>query len=288
MLLYLALIAGCFGTVLIAWQSIVNRTTLTYSALFFVFLGAVGTIYVTFDSSKSTDDLLKKSSKISQLSLQLYSSSVRLAASQIELKKRADIQANAQELLRKKSDEIAILNGRIAESQRMLREQNNEISARNKVIAESVTGREGGGEVSFGRPDRNNVVVIQILNDSKYPLYDVDLLINDSDEMIKYITSSPNRTYSEFVSAKSKFESVYKIGNIPPNSVNFWLFTIPQEADSRNFIVQTSARSGRTHTELKYKKVNKEWKYVGRTLVNGKFTEFGDSDFPKDENGKVW
>jgi hypothetical protein len=73
-ILYIALvfvIIGYLGAVLVAWQSIAKRDHITYIALIFVLLGAAGAIWVTIDTSRTTDQLVKKSDEIASLNREI-------------------------------------------------------------------------------------------------------------------------------------------------------------------------------------------------------------------------
>ena len=168
-LLYIALIfviIGYLGTVLIAWQSIAKRDHVTYISLVFILLGAAGAIWITIDTSRTTDKLVI--------------SSGLLANSQIELRKKADDQTESQQLLRKKSDEIALLNREIANNQRKLSEKSDDISNLNKTIAATVTGGESfcflSPDLAFGKI---NTIDFYLMTHGKYPLYDVFIRIWD-------------------------------------------------------------------------------------------------------------
>lgn len=292
-MLYLAiclLILGYLGTTLIAWQSIAKRDFLTYTALILVLLGAVGAIWITVDTSRTADQLVAKSNKISELSLKLYSSSMQLADTQQKLRTIADNQTESQLLLRKKSDEIALLNRDIAENQRQLRKKSDEIAVINQNIVAQVTGGDSHGELLAFYPGKDNIVDIFFLNDGKYPLYDVSISIKDREKTVENYVANKSRhlgSLAEFVNINKDAVNTFNIGNIGPNqSKQLWL-TIPN-TDKRSYFITIVARNGIIEYSLSYRKIEGNWKMALRgTGNNGVLKEYYDPDFPRDNNGNI-
>jgi hypothetical protein len=81
---HLCIIIGYLGTVCIAWQSIEKqkRNYLTYASVICILLGAFGVLRVMNESDQTSNQLVKKSDKISELSLKLYSTSKQVVETQ--------------------------------------------------------------------------------------------------------------------------------------------------------------------------------------------------------------
>ncbi len=287
-ILYIALvfvIIGYLGTVLIAWQSISERDHVTYIALIFVLLGAAGAIWVTIDSSRTTDQLVIKSGKISELAL--------------ELKKKADDQAESQQLLRKRSDEIASLNREVANNQRKLREKSDEIANLYKTIAPSITGGDYYGELTVYPPNGENEVYFTFRNAGKYPLYDVRVNIEDEEKVSEVLgplfysiekrrsTSNPV-SIPEWHRTRQQASTTITLGDTGLNhAIDFGPIVIPN-TDDRDYRITILARNGFMVKLVKFKKIEGKWKMVIRDLIDGKtFKEYGDTDFPKNKEGKI-
>jgi len=282
-LLYLALIAGCLGSLFIAWQSATPRNWVTYLSLVFVLLGAAGTIWVTSDSDKSTKVIIDKSNKISELSLNLYSLTMKLSQTQNELKNKAVAQADIQQILRSKSDEIADLNRKIADSQIKLGQQNEKLSLQNKATVDSVTGGDYNGSLEVMVIGQENLVEISYINEGKFTLYDAILEIEDLDitnEILqpvfdKFTTSKsqiPMMTAS--YNAKAKATSLIDIGNLAPGRGQRTVLSLPETA-SRHYVIYARARNGQTTLSLTMKRVGRTWKSTWTEYKNGKITRQG-------------
>ena len=269
-LLYIALIfviIGYLGTVLIAWQSIAKRDHVTYISLIFILLGAAGAIWITIDTSRTTDKLVI--------------SSGLLADSQIELRKKADDQTESQQLLRKKSDEIALLNREIANNQRKLSEKSDDISNLNKTIAATVTG---GESFCFLSPDpafgKINTINFSLMTHGKYPLYDVFIRIWDDNCLEGFDSGKIVETQEEWSKTENKIIEHMrqclihqeKVGTFSPkNDVNIMdspliSCTIPKGIDldkySQKYTVDISARNGHYVQNITITVRNKKYYHI--------------------------
>lgn len=295
--LYLALLLGYLGTVLIAWESIPKRSPLTYASLILVLIGSGAAMYVTYDSNQTTDELLSKSKKISELSLKLYSSSSSLAESQRQLRIKADNQTDIQVKLREKSDEIAHLNHEIAKSQTILRIKSDEIATLNKHITNSVTGGEYQGELSVFEPDENNLLLVEFWNKGNYPLYDVTLNIHDLDRAVEVFKDFENNidtkkrgfSFAYFQETRQKAIIKVEIGNVSPHTTIHLPTLIVPNTERQRIDFEIIARNGSARKQVRFVKVNGKWKGARRDVINGKIVgQQVDKGFSADGSGSIW
>lgn len=284
-MIYLALslvIFGYLGTVLIAWQSIPKRNLLTYLALLLVLLGAVGAIWITVDSSRTSDIVVEKSDTISQLSLKLYSSSSMISKSQTQLRIKADEQVKLQQRLIEKSEAIARLYKKMALDQVKLQNKSDEISELNKILSGQVTGGDFNGHLVIYRPNANNAVDIKFSNRGKYPLHNVILYIQDYNYIEELFSNDQPITNFNFFKRKAVW-----VGSLKPSSATFHELVVPN-VDKRSYYISAEALNGRILIFVTFRRINDKWAMAQRELDSaGTSKESVDADFPRDAFGNV-
>lgn len=266
---YLAIclvIIGYFGSALIAWQSVPQRTLITYLALICACLGTVGAILITIDSSQTTDKLITKNEQISKLSLQLYSSSKQLQV---------------------KSDQIAQLYNKLAETQEKLRIKSEKLSEMSLQSLYSITG---GDSYCFVVPSllkgvnsqkqwvsRKELAIVHV---GKYPLYDVQLSFTD-------VSKHNFVTIDDIVNSKL----VANLGNLSPGLIRHIPELTYPSSNEAHYRFTFATRSGMIYEDLLLKKQQQDWAYalrVYKSSASGKKILFEKSkNFPLNNKGTI-
>ncbi|MFA5180649.1 MAG: hypothetical protein WC405_04965 [Syntrophales bacterium] len=139
----------------------------------------------------------------------------KIAESQLDLREKAENQAEVQRQLRQKSEEIAELNKDIAAAQRDLRKKSEEIAELNKDIAATVTGGDSYCHIDIYRPGKlSNIVDLMLMHEGKYPSYDVTIKIDDVEKMLNMFKSEErkgNIPYSSMTEAFTMMAQSSKI-----------------------------------------------------------------------------
>lgn len=232
-------------------------------------------------------ELRKKSDEIAALNQ-------TIAESQKDLREKADVQAQAQTQLRQKSEEIADLNRLIANAQVELRKRSDEVAELNKQIAFSVTGGDSYCYVLLPDPVANNARIV-VIQQGKYPLYDVSIRIVDINKFEEVKRQFPTLTFDNIKLS----ETLISAGNLSPGQaiiVNDPVRLL--NADKLSFNIFIFARSGRFTEQLRLIKVEGVWKTAMRVEKDNNSDENPnapstllkeqiDPDFPRNEDGTV-
>lgn len=247
------LILGYFGTVIIAWQSISRRTPITYMAIVFICLGALGAIWIVIDSSRSSELLQKKTEEVAILNQEI---------------------SNNQKELRNKSDEIAELNrvstATITGGDSFCYVVLFPTSPR---IINIVVINEG----SYPMYD----VDIRIVDLKKF-----NQIVNDIEN--RNIPASID-TFSAFEKADTNIH----IGNLPPKMATKrkMLFEKPVNFNNVDFNIFISARNGSFTELLRIRNVNDTWKRAFKVFKTGNkeviLKESVDPGFPQGVDGQI-
>lgn len=176
-----------------------------------------------------------------------------------------------------------------------LRSKTEEISELNKTIAATVTGGDSYCYFSPNRPNpKTNIVDLQLLNEGKYPLYDVQAKINDlekSDAILKEGIEKNELPLGSETERNAKFSpatTVIQVGNITPSTQLSYGGLVLPATGKQSYIINITARNGYIVQRLSYRQVNGIWKIASQVSFKGNIVkEQIEADYPRDSEGKV-
>jgi hypothetical protein len=164
-----------------------------------------------------------------------------------------------------------------------LNDKNNEIIALQDQQIKAITG---GNSYPYVMPTfrGDGKVSMLLMNQGKYPLYDVQVTIVDGDlfaELVKK-ASDVSRDIGEI---QNQSQQVHKIGNLGEHQSSwFTAFDLDSKTGARNFTMYLLARNGQVNESIKLRWVKDHWS-VATVALNEKGVlerHIGD-DFPKGE-----
>ena len=280
-MLYISLIfviLGYIGTVVIGWQSIQKKSKLTTMALVFIVFGGFGAAWVVVDSSRASNELIKKSDEIARLNQQLKERSDRVAGLYKTI-------AESQEALKEKSNKIADLSHALAL-------KSDEIASLNHRIAASVLGGDSFCYFEVVGPNWDNTFDLKLHHRGEYPVYDVLVRMTDQHEVIgKMMDLGSTGTPQLGLRAHQKALTTINIGTVSPqNKLNYYgPFTIPSNyKDSCSYRIDISARNGMVHQDIHFRKVGQELRQAVRTRKGNRIIDQKvDLDFPRNARGDL-
>ena len=177
-----------------------------------------------------------------------------------------------------------------------LKEKSYEIAELNKKIADTITGGEGYCYFLPMRPGKkSNIADLMLINDGKYPLYDISVKIDDVEKMISLVHAeyeNGNLPYDSNTLSNallSKASDYIQIGNLGPNQAMTLTngLKVP-DVDKKSYNIHITARNGSVFQIVRYRKVNNEWKMAIKISGQGKtLKEFIDKDYPKNAKGEI-
>lgn len=176
-----------------------------------VFIGVVfsivGVLLGGVGAFRATRQQAQEQAELKNKSDEIAALYQKIAESQIELRAKADIQTEAQGQLRQKSEEISALNKEIANTQIDLRRRSDEIAELNKTISATVTGGDSYCYFLVGHPsNKTNSVDLMLMTEGKYPLYDVSIKIDDVEKLLNIVmtqTENGNRPFQSMTEANT-------------------------------------------------------------------------------------
>lgn len=198
---------------------------------------------------------------------------------------------------RLKQQESEALNKQIITLQQEAESLNKQIAAlqqKSDITTNSVTGGDSYCYMMVFHIDKDNMTA-SIRSDNKFPLYDIHFSVVDESVLKPF---SGFGVLSMWVRTATTIPRI-TIGNLSPNE--FRLISnikIPDSEDIK-LLITFSARNGSFYQRLRLKKVNGEWKqaiivkrgdYLNENSDNPsiELLRKADTDFPLDENGKIW
>lgn len=254
-----------------------------------VFLGGLGAFRSARQQAHEQLELRKKSDEIAQLYQQI-------AASQTDLREKADIQAEAQRQLRIKSDEISALNREIAAAQIDLRKKSDEVAELNKTIAASITGGDSFCYVLFTMTGSTGARVT-IFHQGTFPLYDVNIRIVDLEIFQNLLNAGQQLTPETYMKA----DTVLNVGNLSPGLATTLMSQPIINLGDRlqaKYNIFITARNGSFTELLRMRKINGRWQEamkIERKNFSGEnpralptlLKEKIDPDYPRGANGQI-
>jgi cell division protein FtsL len=180
-----------------------------------------------------------------------------------------------------------------AEFERELRLKTEEIAELNKNIAETLTGGNSYCYLLITYPQfRRDVANLTLMHEGKYPLYDVQIKIDDVEEKIRIMKEEwengkfGQRTLADSETVFAQASKVFKIGNFGPNQVmNVTQITLPS-VETKGYNIDITARNGYIAQTIRFRNFNGQWKLAEKLVVHGKvFKEEIPIEFPRDRNG---
>ena len=214
---------------------------------------------------------------------------------QIELRERADKQAEAQRQLASKSEEIAALNREIAMSQTELRKKSDEVAELNRMIAATVTGGDSYGvvlplQILENKKSNEEVYLLSFENKGNYPLYDVHIELFNPDDVDKEHRPDGRATVKDL-----KIRSHFDLGNIPSHgSQSFGNPFKIKEGEKKKLILSIGARNGSFQQRLIIVKKDSAISFAQKVTKIGQqgekpkiLLETAGDKFPRDVNGAI-
>lgn len=164
-----------------------------------------------------------------------------------------------------------------------LNDKNNEIITLQDQQIRAVTG---GDSYPYVMPtfSGDGKVTMLLMNQGKYPLYDVQVTIVDGDLFAALVKSS-NDVSRDIRAIQSQSQQVYKIGNLGEHqSSSFRGFDLDSKTGARNFTMYLLARNGQVNEWMSLRWVKDHWSVAVIALNEKGVLErhIGD-DFPKGE-----
>jgi hypothetical protein len=149
-----------------------------------------------------------------------------------------------------------------------LRSKSDEIASLNREIAASVTGGDSHCHVEFVDLNQPNAVMLAVINEGKWPAYDVVIKIVD---VLK--VDATKKLLPEHLAALSSMESMFQksLGNVPPKQavvLNKTPLALP-ETDAAVFEIHIEARNGTVAQVVRFKRIKGVWTFATKaTLLN--------------------
>lgn len=177
--------------------------------------------------------------------------------------------------------------GQQANSEQELRKKSEEIADLNRLIASSITGGDSFAYIVptfFKNPE--DLPALTIIHQGKYPLYDLTVRIVDLAKFEDMVTR--DHSVNEMLENEIRFS----VGNLAPNQASM-LRRFPITGDSLRWNVFFTARNGFFTELLRVRRVDGEWKValkVENTPTSEPvqtFLEKVDDGYPLDESGNV-
>lgn len=178
---------------------------------------------------------------------------------------------------------------RQAKTEGELRKKSDEIADLNRKIAASVTGGDSFCYVAFvlgdGSKDQGTLTAV---NHGQYPLYDVQTRIVDLE---KFGLIKDNLTRERLAQA----ETLIAVGNLAPKSAASLREWVLPKAEKQSYNIFVNARNGFTAQLTRLRRVNGRWKSATKVMRVGDSGETEsaplyvnvDPEFPRDEAGEV-
>lgn len=187
-----------------------------------------------------------------------------------------------------------------------LRKKNDEIAKLNHKIANSITGGESFCYLELLRiQDLSEKRMLSVAHQGNYPVYDVKMSIMDKIKYKKLTREKTKSGYatSDILKAQSDASIHFDLGNLPPDSTKPLrnesenVFIDLSDLDHLEFQVTINARNGFIYQDLILKKINEDWKKASRVLGHPDRFDDKRSDrsllididdgFPLNEDGEV-
>jgi hypothetical protein len=161
--------------------------------------------------------------------------------------------------------------------------QSEELGKLNRYIAAAVTGDDSYCTATFMfRGPWPGVIEWAIVHHGKYPVYDVDVRINDETKQLSLLESRPknDRSLRQLEKIESA-EKTYRIGTVPPVTVYSQtadrkeLSALPRKfalmeitgTDRQIYRVEIVQRNGVVNQFIEGQKKNGQWTFKGNTSV---------------------
>lgn len=174
------------------------------------------------------------------------------------------------------------LNQEIRERDETIIEKSAEIARLSQDALKSVTGGDAFAEL-MPTFYKNNKISFMVMNNSKYPLYDLQIKILDQDYFSKEVKKYKVSELSEHISSIYKAsEKIIKIGNLGAMqaTMDIAIYDLGN-AGSRNFSINSLARNGHVNQSIMMRENNK---FAVRIIGDkGLLYENVDPKFPQDQ-----
>ncbi len=201
--------------------------------------------------------------------------------------------ANFEKQLREKSEEISKKSDAIAN-------KNAEIAELNKQIAATVSGGDNYSYVQISPPRGNSQVCeVYLVNAGTYPVYDVSVTVEDMERFLELSRAAPPTSSAmqmgQFLAGAATVYPPRTIG--PKKSMPLGMLQFPDSdtKDYKAYNVDITARNCSVGQEIRFRRVEGEWKTAVKTLIIHDFDkrserkEMVDPKFPRDSTGKpLW
>jgi hypothetical protein len=164
-----------------------------------------------------------------------------------------------------------------------LNDKNSEIIALQDQQIKAITG---GDSYPYIMPTfaGDGKVTMFLMNQGKYPLYDVQITIVDGDLFAELVKKSSDAS-RDIQAISNQSQQIYKIGNLGEHqSSMFTKFDLDSKTGARNFTIYLLARNGQVNEWMSLRWVKDHWSVAVIALNQNAILErhIGD-DFPKDE-----
>ena len=184
-----------------------------------------------------------------------------------------------------------------------LSEKNIKLTEENKnLVLESTAIVTGGDSYCYILPtpgigiNNSNSVNFHLTHEGKYPVYDIEVRIDDSDEVGRILKEE--QTVTKFneeplvksMSRLSKASKTFPIGNLSPTRGRLLGLdaTLPSNADKKSYFVSITSRNSYIEQNITYHRVEGEWKLAYKVMRNNKMVrEFVEDGFPKNSKGEI-
>lgn len=177
-----------------------------------------------------------------------------------------------------------------ADFEKELRLKTEEIAELNKQIAANVTGGDSYCTLFVSAPGESNQSGLILMNQGKYPVYDISVKIDDVEHLIDVakneLGSAGSWAQSRALLAKASI--VFLPGNLGPGqATELGVLQLPT-TEKQSYNVQITARNSYVIQTLRFRRVNGEWKRAEKIMVNGVEHEPTiDPAFPRNDKGQV-
>lgn len=224
------------------------------------------------------------------------------SAQEAESKKKDAELLSISKALINRTNELVEQGKNINKLTETIAEKNYQISQQNKSLAKlaqkslsTITGGDSYCYFLFFSPSQKlNSVDLMLINEGRYPLYDVFIKIDDVEKQIGIVKSESgkdNLPYDSITKVNQLLSQASKsiqVGNMgPKQAINLGTLNLP-ETDKQSFNINIMARNGHVIQFMRFRRVNKHWKAAMKVIRNeDTLQETIEQGFPRDNKGRV-
>jgi len=176
--------------------------------------------------------------------------------------------------VRQNEEKIGSAKERVAFEQE-LRAKSDEIAELNRTVSSNVTGGDSYCYLFISNPSkRNSRAMVIVMTEGRFPLYDVNVKLDDVDRLISIVKERhenglvESETWEQSRDAVNQASNHLRIGNIGPSqAMDVGAIQFP-EGDTFRLNIEITARNGRVVQVFRFRKIDERWERAERILFN--------------------